>query len=224
MKKLNLITFLLLAFLFSANAQNNFVVNEIRQIMSRGEQTGFEVPIAGGKAENVKENFEKWLKKNNAKVTSSKKTPEVFGDNATLKVVSQNTVDIYATSIPSSNGAILYVYVDLGGAFISSAAYPQQYTAMEALLKKFAKDQALEMVEQQLEQEEKILKNLGKEIESLKKDKTNYIKDIEQAKALIIQREQDIIKNDNDQKAKLEQQNLQQQIVETVKQKRITLK
>jgi hypothetical protein len=224
MKKLQLITILLFASIFIANAQSNFIVNEVRQIMSKGEQTGFEVPIAGGKAENVKSNFEKWLKKNNAKVTSSKKSPEIFGDNASLKLVSQNTVDIYATCIPSGNGAVLYVYADLGGAFISSAAYPQQYTAMEAMLKKFSQEQALEMVESQLEQEEKILKTLNKDIENLKKDKTGYVKDIETAKALIIQREQDIIKNDNDQKSKLEQQNLQQQIIETVKQKRATLK
>jgi len=223
MKKLQLLAILLLA-TFAMNAQNNFVVNEVRQIMSKGEQTGFEVPIAGGKADKVKENFEKWLKKNNAKVTSSKKSPEVFGDNASLKVVSQNTVDIYSTAIPSANGAVLYVCVDLGGGFILSAAYPQQYTAMEALLKKFSQEQALGMVQEQLEQEEKILKTLGKDIDNLKKDKSGYVKEIETAKALIIQREQDIVKNDNDQKAKMEQQNLQQQIVETIKQKIVTLK
>lgn len=218
------ITIILLLFIYTLSAQTNFVVNEIRQIMSKGEQTGFEVPIAGGNAEKVKENFEKWLKKYDAKVTSSKKSPDIFGDNALIKLLSQNTVDIYASTVPSGNGAVLYVYVDLGGAFLSSATYPQQYNVMEALLKKFAKDQALEMVEQQLQEEEKILKNINKEIESLKKSKATYVKEIEEAKALIIQREQDIVKNDNDQKAKLEQQNLQEQIIETVKQKRATLK
>jgi hypothetical protein len=192
--------------------------------MSRGEQTGFEVPIASGKPDLVKSNFEKWLKKYKAKVTSSSKSPEIFGDNADIKVVSQNTVDIYATAVPDANGAKLYVYVDLGGAFISSASYPQQYTAMEALLKQFSKDQALGMVESQLAEEEKTLKTLNKDYETLKKDKDGYVKEIEKAKALIQQREQDITKNDADQAAKLGQINLQNQILETVKQKRNSLK
>ncbi len=224
MKKIKLLVSLLVFSFLSVNAQNNFVVNEIRQIMSRGEQTGFEVPITGGKPDVVKSNFEKWLKSYKAKVTSSKKTPEIFGDDAAIKVVSSNTVDIYATVIPSAAGATVYVFADLGGAFISSSAYPQQYAAMEALLKKFSQDQALQMVETQLSDEEKIAKNLNKEYETLKKDKDSYIKEIEKAKAVIQQREADIKKNDADQVAKQQQINLQNQIIETVKQKRNTLK
>ena len=95
---------------------------------------------------------------------------------------------------------------------------------MEALLKKFSQDQALQMVETQLSEEEKIAKNLNKEYETLKKDKDSYIKEIEKAKAVIQQRELDIKKNDADQLAKQQQINLQNQIIETVKQKRNTLK
>jgi len=221
---MKLLTLLIVLSFLSVNAQNNFVVNEVRQNMSKGEQTGFEVPITGGTPDAVKSNFEKWLKSYKAKVTSTKKSPEVFGDDADIKVVSSNTVDIYATVIPSAAGATLYAFVDLGGAFISSAAYPQQYTAMEALLKKFSQDQALEMVQSQLTEEEKIGKNINKEYETLKKNKESYIKEIEKAKAIIQQREQDIIKNDADQAAKLQQINLQNQIIETVKQKRDGLK
>lgn len=224
MKKIKLLTLSFVFATFSAFAQNNFVVNEIRQNMSRGEQTGFEVPIAGGNPATVKSNFEKWLKGYKAKVSTAKGSPETFGDNALIKVVSQNTVDIYATTIPDANGARLFVYVDLGGAFISSANYPQQYVAMEALLKKFSQDQAFEMVNNQVIEEEKIAKNLSKEFETLKKDKDSYIKEIEKAKALIQQREQDITKNDADQLAKQQQINIQQQIIETLKQKRNSLK
>ncbi|MBK6986699.1 MAG: hypothetical protein IPH32_19055, partial [Bacteroidetes bacterium] len=51
------------------------------------------------------------------------------------------------------------LFVDLGGAFVSSSAYGQQYSAMEALLKKLAKDQALVAVEDQIKSEEKVLKH-----------------------------------------------------------------
>lgn len=55
------------------------------------------------------------------------------------------------------------------------------------------------------------------------KNKADYVKDIEKAKALIQQREADIAKNDADQAAKQQQISLQQQIIETVKTKRASL-
>lgn len=79
------------------------------------------------------------------------------------------------------------------------------------------------VVEDQQKAEEKILKSLNGDLKDLGKDKDGYLKDIEKAKELIQKREQEILKNDADQKAKQQQISLQQQIIETVKQKRATL-
>jgi predicted HicB family RNase H-like nuclease len=206
-----------------AKAQTNFVVNEIRQYMSKGEQTGFEVYLPTTSPDDARDAFEKWMKKQKAKTTTSKKDPEMFVDNAMIPAVSTNALDMYVTSVPAEKGSKITVFVDLGGAFISSAAYPQQYAAFEAALKKFAKDQAIAAVEQQQKNEEKILNTLQGNLENMVKNKADYIKEIEKAKTLIQQREQDIIKNDADQAAKQQQISLQQQIIETIKQKRATL-
>lgn len=225
MRKIQLIIAALIAVFSATNAQaqTNFVVNEIRQYMSKGEQTGFEVYLATTSPENARDAFEKWMKKQKAKVTIDKKSPEMFVDNAMIPAVSTNALDMYVTAVPAEKGSKLTVFVDLGGAFISSAAYPQQYAAFEAALKKFAKDQAIFAVEQLQKDEEKILKTLQDNLADLVKAKADHIKEIEKAKALIQQREQDIIKNDADQAAKQQQIQLQQQIIETVKQKRSTL-
>ncbi len=94
---------------------------------------------------------------------------------------------------------------------------------MEALIRKFAKDRAIDVVEAQLKSEEKIMKTINGDLKDLVQKKQDYIKEIEKAKALIQQREQDIIKNDADQAAKQQQISLQQQIIETVKTKRASL-
>ncbi|MCB9033579.1 MAG: hypothetical protein H6553_07065 [Chitinophagales bacterium] len=222
-KLFSVLFFLVVAFSIS-NAQSQFVVNEIRQTMSKGTQNGFEVPLTGTSVDDAKSGFEKWAKGYKAKVTSSKKSSEIFVDNALFKTVSSNTVDMYATVVPDGNGSKVLVFVDLGGAFISSAAYPQQYAAMEGELRKFAQEQAVNLIEDQLKTEEKNLKTLESDLSKLQKDKENSIKDIEQAKALIIQREQEIQQNDADQLAKQQQINLQQQIVDTIKMKKAQLK
>jgi hypothetical protein len=221
--KVSLFTAALLFTFAAANAQTQFTTNEVRQFMSKGEQNGIEIILNGTKPEDAKDAIEKWGKKMKAKVVRDKKSPEIFIDNAQMPTVSANVVDIYAVVTPVDNGSKVTIYTDLGGAFVSSAAYGTQYAGLDASLKKFAKDQAIEVVEEQQKAEEKILKTLTGNLKDLTKDKEDYLKDIEKAKALIQQREQDIIKNDADQAAKQQQISIQQQIIETVKTKRATL-
>ena len=66
-------------------------------------------------------------------------------------------------------------------------------------------------------------KKLEDEFKTLQKDKDSYIKEIEKAKALIAQREADIAKNEQDQATKTQQIDIQKQIVETVKQKKLAV-
>lgn len=221
--KVSLFTVALLFTFAAANAQTQFTTNEVRQFMSKGEQNGIEIILNGTKHEDAKDAIEKWGKKMKAKIVRDKKSPEIFIDNAQMPTVSENVVDMYAIVTPVDNGSKVTIYTDLGGAFVSSAAYGTQYAGLDASLKKFAKDQAVVVVEEQQKAEEKILKTLTGNLKDLTKDKEDYLKDIEKAKALIQQREQDIIKNDADQAAKQQQISIQQQIIETVKIKRATL-
>jgi len=226
MKNILKTSFLIVVCLISfsvAKAQTQFTTNEVRQFMSKGEQNGIEVYLNGTKPEDAKDALSKWGKKYKAKVVVDKKSPEIFIDNAQIPTVSANSVDIYAVVIPADNGSKVIFYTDLGGAFISSAAYGSQYAAMEAAIKKFAKDQAIVVTDDLLKTEEKTLKNLNGDLKDLTGKKADYLKDIEKAKALIQQREQDITKNDADQTAKQQQISLQQQIIETVKAKRSSL-
>lgn len=226
MKNILKTSFLIVVCLISfsvAKAQTQFTTNEVRQFMNKGEQNGIEVYLNGTKPEDAKDALSKWGKKYKAKVVVDKKSPEIFIDNAQIPTVSANSVDIYAVVIPADNGSKVIFYTDLGGAFISSAAYGSQYAAMEAAIKKFAKDQAIVVTDDLLKTEEKTLKNLNGDLKDLTGKKADYLKDIEKAKALIQQREQDITKNDADQTAKQQQISLQQQIIETVKAKRSSL-
>lgn len=223
LNKLSILAIVVVASFSTAKAQTTFVVNEVRQFMSKGEQNGLEVILNGTKPDDAKDALEKWAKKFKAKVVSSKKNPEIFIDNATISTVSANTVDMYAMIVPVDKGSKITVFVDLGGAFISSAAYGSQYSGMEAALKKLAKDCAIDAVEEQMKAEDKVLKSLNGDLKDLTKDKADAIKDIEKAKKLIQDKEAAIQKNDADQSAKQQQISIQQQIIETVKTKRSSL-
>jgi TPP-dependent indolepyruvate ferredoxin oxidoreductase alpha subunit len=221
--KLFIMSAILVLSISIANAQTTFTTNEVRQFMSKGEQNGIEIILNGTKLEDAKDAVEKFGKKLKAKVVRDKKSPEIFIDNAVVPTVSANTVDMYVIVTPVDNGSKVTFFSDLGGAFVSSAAYGTQYAGLEALIKKFAKEQAIVVVEDQQKAEEKVLKTLNGDLKDLVGKKEDYVKEIEKAKALIQQREADIQKNDADQAAKQQQISLQQQIIETVKSKRASL-
>ncbi|MFN8261170.1 MAG: hypothetical protein U0X41_09580 [Chitinophagales bacterium] len=207
-----------------ATAQTSFTTNEVRQYMSKGEQNGIEVILNGTTAKEAKEGLKKLSKKLDAKLISEKKSPEMLLDNARIPTVSANTVDIYAIVTPLDKGSKVTFFTDLGGAFISSYAYGTQHAGMEAVIREFAQNQAVAAVSNQQKAEEKSLKSLKKELKSLQKSKEKTLKEIEKSKSKIAKMEQDVLKNDADQAAKQQQISLQQQIIETIKTKRATLK
>lgn len=224
MKKIFYSLIICAASILGVQAQSQFVVNEIRQYMSKGEQNGFEIILNDVSKDKFSDAIEAKMKKYKGKITSSKKSPEVFVDNAIISSVSPNPVDVYYYLTPvGATGVKCIAYVDLGGiggTFVSSAGHAQAFAAMENEIRTIAKESTIATIDDQIKLEEKNQKKLEEEFKNLQKDKENYIKEIEKAKALITQREADIAKNEQDQATKSQQIEIQKQIVDTVKQKK----
>ncbi len=226
MKKITLSILTLVLFFGMNNVMaqgNEIIVNEIREYMSQGDKTGFEVAIVDADPKDVESSWMKYLKKHKAKVTSSKKSVEVFADNTVIPQISTNTIDVYAIARKAEYGTKLSVFFDLGGAFISSQDHEVAFGAAEGFLKEFALSEAIRVVEVELKTQEKIFKELNKDLSNMIKDKDGYIKEIEKAKALIAQRENDIVNNEAAQETKRQQIAIQEEIVNTVKKKKSEL-
>jgi hypothetical protein len=225
MKKLSLLTTIavLLLTINAAQAQREIIINEVREYMSQGDQTGFEIAILDADPRDVENTWMRIMKKQKAKITNSKKSVEIFADNANIPRVSQQPIDIYAIASKVSYGTRLTVFVDLGASFISSIEHPEAYSAMESFLKDVGHQEAVRVVEEELKAQEAVLKELNKELNSFIRLKDGYTKDIEKAQALIHQREMDIENNIKSQETKRAQITIQEEIIETVRQKRTEL-
>lgn len=203
--------------------QSNFVVNEIEENMSQGKQTGFEILIPEVDVKSVQSSLSKWTKSNKGKFVSSKREVELFQDNVMLHSVSENTIDMYTILSSSKEGVVLKTFVDLGGAFISSAEHPQAFDAMEKELITFAKDQLITKVGGDIKAEEKHFKKLQSELKKLESNNKKFHKDIAKNKDNIQKQELAIKKNEMDQVAKEEQIALQEEILLAVREKSITM-
>ena len=203
------------------NAQeSDFVVNEIQENISQGEQTGLEVYIPEVSLKTVQSALSKWTKSNKGKYISSKKEPEIFQDNVMLPEVSDNTVDMYTYLSSEKGGVKVKTFVDLGGAFLSSASHPDAFKAMEKVLEDFARNQLITKVNADISKEEKALKKLQSELKSLENQNDKFHKDIAKNKDNINKQELAMKQNEIDQKSKEEQITIQQQILLEAKAKR----
>jgi hypothetical protein len=200
--------------------QSEFVVNEIEGTISQGQQTGLEIKIPEVDLKSIQSSLSKWTKSHKGKFVSSKKSQEIFQDNVLLSGVSENTVDMYTILTENQAGVTMQTYVDLGGAFLTSASHPQAFQAMEKELIDFAKTQLVSKVSDDIKTEEKHLKNLESELKSLVKQNDSYHKDISNNKENIQKQELSIAKNEIDQKTKEQQISLQEQILLAAREKR----
>lgn len=219
MKKYSL---LLLSFLlvFSLSAQRNGV-NEVRKGMSMGVKEAFTVDVSGLSDKETEKVLMAYLKDVKAKKNPKKdrKTKEVFVDDAQLKAISENTVDIYATMDGKGDYATVTFWFDLGGAFLSQENHPEKMEAISEWLYDFSKATRVRTVELDLGAEEDRLKALNKDFDKLQKEQSRLEDDIRKAEETIARAKEDLRSNATQQQNSKEAIADQERVIDQVKDK-----
>jgi hypothetical protein len=131
----------------------------------------------------IEKEWKSYIKKYKGKVSYSKKTDELFSDDATIKEMSENTVDITCKIVPKDADHFeVVVWFNLGIVYLSSKEYAQGMAAAEVLLKDFSKIVFLNLYKEKLKEDETILEQLNKALKQSQKEAQNFensIKDFE---------------------------------------------
>jgi hypothetical protein len=217
--KVIIFLFILAAFpLTKSVAQKKIDVEETSYSFSTGKQNCLKVPVYEANENDVKKIWAKKMKSFKAKV--SKQKGEIFADNALVKDISDNTIDIYAkTEQTKDNLVYLYVAFNLGGAYLNSSDHADMYKVAEKMLKKFSKDISVDVLSEKLKEQEKILKKKIGEKESLEKRNKNLKEDIEHYKEKIKKAEEEIKENEAKKEDKVKEIEAQQKVVDELKTK-----
>lgn len=168
---------LALGWVSPSQAQSRLAIVESRVPMSRGTQPALTVTIPKAKSKDIEKGWKEVLKSYKAKVKTEK--GETFGDNALLKQLSENTVDIYTRQTDTVEGTALTLFVDLGGAFLASSTHPEQYKVAENVLYQFAVEQAKVAMGYEIEGAGKVLETLQKDHKKLEGDQKGLEREIE---------------------------------------------
>jgi hypothetical protein len=217
MGKSKIPVFVLFSVFFLVSLITNAQVTEESRSMSLGVKNAMVLDLPNTQADFVDKLWKKYIKSYGGK-TKRLKGNEYFTDDAEIpEIGGANTVDVYARSEDQGDGSSLAVWVDLGGAFLSSDVDPDRYTEGEKLLMRFALFVAKENTSIELDAEDKALRKLEDLQKKLERDNDRYHREIEQAKEAILQAEANIETNLKEQEETQKQIEIQRSVVEEVK-------
>jgi hypothetical protein len=210
-----------------AQTDFEFKVLEENRSMTKGNANALIVNLPNTSYKQVNKLWSKYLKNFKGKTKYNRKIDEYFSDNAEIKDMSENAVDIISKVYDNgAEGTTVAVWFNLGVTYLSSEKYPERYPSGEKILKDFSFLVSADMIAAQLKEEEKILVNMNDTLKSLEKAKiqseTNISKQkeiITKAEASIVQSEKDIDNNlDSQDKQKLSIKD-QEKAIEIIKRK-----
>jgi len=210
MKKIIVLS--LLAGLCSFSFAQKIRVHESKENIGGGSHNALIVQVYGVDAKDVEKEWKSKMKDYGAKVSNSK--GELFGDNAIIKEMGNNTIDMYARVDDKKDEVDLIVAFDLGGAYLNSSEHSDKYKIAEKIMHDFAVKITRDAIEYQLKTQQKALEKLNGQEKDLEKENKNLNSEITDYQNRIKKDQDAIEKNKNDQAAKQKEISQQQQVVD----------
>jgi len=214
MKKLGLIiTWVLL--ISTLGFAQKITVKETLTEFDNGNHNALETIIYKSDAKTVEKAWESLMKDYGASVKSKK---EIFADNATIKTISTNTIDVYAVVKELKDGEVkLWVAFDLGGAYLSSAQHSGQFDQAMQIVQDFAINTTKEAYNEFIAEEERSLEKIQSKHDRMVSDKENLQKQNEDYQQRIEKNTQEMEQLSKDIEEKLNEIEIQAKELEAIK-------
>mgnify|MGYP006280074955 FL=1 len=194
--------------------------------MSKGQHASFLVDFQIGEADDIADLWVDYQRDFDARKPKPNDAEEYFADNAEIESISDNTIDIYSTvkSKDPAPGAVVTVWFDLGGAYLSSKRHPERIAAAQEWLQGFRGRVLKKYAEDALEAEEDKLDDLKDALKDARKEQEGFAEEIEEMEEELAALKEQLAASKKEAELKAEAVNQQQKIVERAKSQVKTLK
>ena len=182
-------------FASSVGFAQNMETKEVRKNMSKGNQPGIEIIIPHISEDNLEDAIKKVTRKFKADKEKIKRSNEFYLDDALIKEISDNTIDIHQIIEKEGTGLRYTVFFNLGGAFLDSKLNAKKFAYAEEIVNRIALKASEIRIDDILKEEQDKLEDFEDDQKKLVKDKDNAVEDIQDAKDLIAKREREIQEN-----------------------------
>lgn len=217
-KFLNYLLFLSisLCFLPFSTAQ----IEEQSRVMSMGSKNAAVGQLDEASKKFTEDFYKSFMRDYGKRTKKDRKTNEWVTEEARIvSIGGANDMTVYMKSEEYAEGTEVALWIDMGGAFVNSEEYPDQFNETVLFLENMLHQARVEFIEEELKAEEKLLKKVESDLETLRKNNKKYHTDIEKARDLIAKREAEIIQNEADQEKSMNEIAIQKDKVTEVKDK-----
>jgi len=205
-----------LCFLPFSNAQ----IEEQSRVMSMGAKNAVVGQLDEASKKFTEDFYKNFMRDYGKRTKKDRKTNEWITDEARIvSIGGANDMTVYMKSEEFAEGTEVALWIDMGGAFVNSEEYPDQYNETVLFLENLLHQAKINLIEEDLKSEEKLLKKVESDLESLQRNNKKYHTDIEKARDLIAKREAEIIQNEADQEKTMNEIVVQTEKVTEVKDK-----
>lgn len=182
-------------FASSVGFAQNMETKEVLKNMSKGNQPGIEIIIPHISEDNLEDAIKKVTRKFKGDKEKIKRSNEFYLDDALIKEISDNTIDIHQIIEKEGTGLRYTVFFNLGGAFLDSKLNAKKFAYAEEIVNRIALKASEIRIDDILKEEQDKLEDFEDDQKKLVKDKDNAVEDIQDAKDLIAKREKEIQEN-----------------------------
>jgi hypothetical protein len=176
--------------------QEEITVRQVKETISQGEQTGFEVIIPQANLDEVKKS---WIKKIQQGVKSKalESGNEISIAGALVKEISLEPLNIYSLVTLVDSSVRLVAFFEMDSLFFDPEIYEDEKAGdkilggIQAYLRTFAVDQYEFAVEEELKAEQAALKELNKQLQDIQKEEEKMESSIKDEENRISQAEEE---------------------------------
>lgn len=197
-KLLLLITISLSVFQGTLYAQGEPQIEEATKSMSKGSFNALVVDLPQSSYKKAQKMWKKYSKNLRGKLKYDRKADEYFLDNAEIKDISENSIDITAQIYQKGeNGSEMTVWFNLGVTYLSSEEHPERFAVAHAILSDFSLLVSADWLKERLKEEEKTLDGMNSELNDLENIKLDEEKNIQKQEEIIAKAEESIKNSEN---------------------------
>jgi len=195
-------------------------ITESKETMKEGTFNAIVVELPNADDKVALKVWKTFIKGYGAKAKKVKRSKEYLASGAIIGGLNNSeNVEVYSRIEEKGDDSELIVWIQMGEFYVSSGSFPSDYTVAVKMLEDYVIEVAKELVNNEIEDEEKKMKKMDKEMGKLKKKNSGYHKDIEKAKDAIVKAENNIEENERAQKEQTSLIESQQKALQALKEK-----
>lgn len=191
--------------------------------MSKGTENAFTITLDDASYKMVKKVWKDYVRSHfRSGLKYDRREKEYVAERARVRQLTKFPINLISAIDDAGRNVQFTLWVDLRGAYVESQRDPKMAEDVEFILRDFAVAVERAKIQERLDEEEKELRHLERDLRRLESAQARYHREIAAAEALIERMKENIVTNKSEQEEANEELQRQLELVEEVRRQLLT--